>query len=388
MEETKKIGFFKRIKMSIFDLEKYNIFLNERLFVALKYFLKLLLVLVGIFSIITTVQFVQKIEVLFNYVRDEFPNFEYKEGTLVVDGLVDAYDRTYDAKLIVDTGDVTEEKITQYNDVAEENGTSAVMLKDKVFIRANGVSAELKYSELLDSAGITNFTKETVVNKYNETGFMFQVGMSIFLYSFMVLYIEYLLVVLENVLIVAVFGWIASKLIGVKLKFSKAFTIAIYGLTLSNLINIIYSIVASFTTFEIKYFSLMYFIIGYIYMMAVTFMNKADLMDKDNNDGAGEILQVVENINFVDNNEENEEPKKKETKKKKEKSDKNNDTKNEKDKKSKDDNSEKENSKTNKKEKPKADNTEKSNEKIEEKSEKRTNNKKDNKDIKNEDNKD
>ena len=25
MEETKKIGFFKRIKMAIFDLEKYSV---------------------------------------------------------------------------------------------------------------------------------------------------------------------------------------------------------------------------------------------------------------------------------------------------------------------------------------------------------------------------
>ena len=279
MEETKKIGFFKRVKMSIFDLEKYTIFLNEKLSIALKYFLKLLLILVAIFSITTTVQFVQRIDVLFNYVKNEFPNFEYKDGTLSVDSFVNAYDKTYDAKLIVDTGDVAEEKITEYNDLAEENGISAVMLKDKIFIRANGVSAELKYSELLNSTGITSLTKETVVNKYNESGFMFQIGISIFLYSFMVLYVEYLLVVLENILIVALFGWIASKVIGIKLKFSKAFAIAIYGLTLSNLINILYSIIASFTTFEIKYFSLMYFIIGYIYMMAVIFMNKADIIE-------------------------------------------------------------------------------------------------------------
>lgn len=374
MEETKKISFLKRIKMSIFDLEKYNIFLNERVTKALKYFFKLLLVLVAIFSIATTIQFIQKIEMLFDYVRDEFPNFEYKEGILTVDSFVEAYDRTYDSKLIVDTSDVSEEKLISYNDSAEENSISAVMLKDKAIIRANGVSAELSYVELLDSVNITNLTKETLVKKYNETGFMFQIGTSIFLYSFMVLYVQYLMIVLENVLIVALFGWIASKIISVKLKFSKAFTIAIYGLTLSNLINVVYSIIASFTTFEIKYFNLMYFLIGYIYMMAVIFMNKADLLSEENNGGAGEILQVVENINFTDeNNTENDFNKKEKNKKKDKKED------SKKNKKSKDNSNEKNiNSKIDEK---------KSNKKVEEVVEKNTNNKKDNKDIKNEDNK-
>lgn len=287
MEKVQKIGFFKRIKMSIFDLEKYSVFLNEKVFVAFKYFFKLLLILVAIFSIATTVQITKQIDTLLNYVKEEFPEFEYKDGVLSVNQVVNAFDKTYDAKLIVDTGDVSEEKLEEYNMKAEENTTSAVMLKDKAIIRANGVEAEMSYTEFFETMGITSLNKENIVNKYNEKGFLFQIGVAIYFYSFIVLYVQYFLVVLENVLIVALFGWIASRIAGAKLKFSKAFIVAMYGLTLSSILNIIYSIVASFTAFEIKYFSLMYLIIGYIYMMAVILINKENEQTnnkKDNKD--------------------------------------------------------------------------------------------------------
>ena len=301
MEETKKINFFKRIKMAIFDLEKYNVFFNEKFGVAFKYFLKFILLLVMLFTIVTTIELSLKVDTALDYFANEFPDFEYKEGNLSVIKTVEAYNEKYDAKLIVDTGDVSEDKLTTYQSIAKENGTSTILLKDKAIIEVNGLGAELKYSELMQTIGVTELTKQDFANQYNQSGFMFKLGIAIFVYSFMILYVQYFLVVLENILIIALFGWVASKLIGLKLKFSKIFIIAIYGLTLSNIINVLYSMVATFTTFEIKYFSIMYFIIGYIYMMAVLFINKAELISK--NDGMGEFLKPVENINFVDNDE-------------------------------------------------------------------------------------
>ena len=272
MEETKKIGFFKRVKMAVFDLEKYNVFLNEKTFTAFKYLLKFLILLVMIFSIATTIELNQKVDTAFKYFANEFPEFEYKDGALNVSKYVEAYDKKYDTKLIADTGEVTEEQLTEYQTKAKESSISTILLKEKALVEMNGVTAEFNYADLMKQVNITTLTKADVSNQYNESGFMFKVGAAIFAYSFMVLFIEYFLVVLENIFVVAIFGWIASKIIGLKLKFSKAFSIAIYGLTLSNIINVVYSIVATFTTFEIKYFSMMYFIIGYIYMMAVIFM--------------------------------------------------------------------------------------------------------------------
>ena len=45
MEKTKKIGFFKRFKMAIFELENYIDFLNEKLSKSLVFSLKLVVLL-------------------------------------------------------------------------------------------------------------------------------------------------------------------------------------------------------------------------------------------------------------------------------------------------------------------------------------------------------
>ena len=296
MEKVKQIGFFRRIKMAILDLEKYDVFLKEKVSVAFKYFLKLILVLVAVFSISTTINLTIQLDKLLSYVKEEFPEFEYKDGNLNVETIVDAYDKEYDAKLIVNTGaEIAQETLDNYNEVAQESTISAVLLKDKVIIRANGIVAESTYTNLFESMGITTLTKANVVNKYNESGFMLQIGVAIYIYSFMVLYLQYFLVVLENVIVVMLFGWIASIIVGARLKLSKAFSIAIYSLTLSSILNVIYSIVANFTGFEIKYFSLMYLIIGYIYMMTAILMNKVDIIESNKK------LKETEDDNGKDN---------------------------------------------------------------------------------------
>ena len=325
MESTKKIGFFKRIKMSIFNPEKYDIFLNERVSVAFRYLLKLILILVAIFSLTTTIEITTQIKDLLSYVNNEFPNFEYKEGILNVGEIVEAYDKKYDAKLIVDTGDeIAQETLDAYNDKAQESAISVILLKDKMTIRANGVVAESTYSNFFEAMGITTLIKSDITSKYNEGGFLFKMGIGIYIYCFMILYLQYCLVVLENIIVVMLFGWVASIIVRAKLKLSKAFSIAIYSLTLSSILNVIYSIIANFTGFEIKYFSLMYLIIGYIYMMTVILMNKIDILESNkknsenqkenkedenkNDDIEVDAYKIVEENNDETENEKLEEP--------------------------------------------------------------------------------
>ena len=58
MEESqKKIGFFKRIKIAIFKLEDYGMFLGERTSVALNFFLILILLISLIISIVSSYNF-------------------------------------------------------------------------------------------------------------------------------------------------------------------------------------------------------------------------------------------------------------------------------------------------------------------------------------------
>ena len=63
-------------------------------------------------------------------------------------------------------------------------------------------------------------------------------------------------------------------------------SLAIYSLTLSIILSTAYSVVYSFTKFEIRYFDIMYMIIAFIYIVA------AIMIMKEGNKTAGEAVTV------------------------------------------------------------------------------------------------
>ena len=67
--ETEKIGFFKRVKMAIFNLEKYNVFANENFSKSLKYLLLLTTIVTVILAISTTINLSRETGKLINFVK-------------------------------------------------------------------------------------------------------------------------------------------------------------------------------------------------------------------------------------------------------------------------------------------------------------------------------
>lgn len=276
MEEEKKIGFFKRLKIAIFNLEEYKIFANERFSKALKYIFTLIAIVTLILSISTTISFRQEFDKLVSYVRNDFPDFTYENETLSVQEVVKAYDEEYDAKLIVDTGDLTDEQIESYKQEAEESYNSLILLKDKVIYMLRGNQYEATYSDFFNTIGIEKLTKSDLIDNYLNNDGILKITIVIFMYAIIYLFISNILVILEDILIIAIFGWICSKICKVSLDFVKNCSLAVYSVTLSLILSTIYSIVNTFTSFQIRYFSLMYMIIAYIYIIAAIMIIRSD----------------------------------------------------------------------------------------------------------------
>ena len=76
--EEKKIGFFKRLKMAIFNLENYKIFAEEKFSKALKYAFILIAIITIVLSISTTVFFRQKFDKIVSYLENDFQDFFYE----------------------------------------------------------------------------------------------------------------------------------------------------------------------------------------------------------------------------------------------------------------------------------------------------------------------
>ena len=289
--EKEKIGFFKRVKMAIFNLEKYNIFVNERFSKALKYLLLLTVIITVILSISTTINLSKEAEKLINFVKSkEFPDFELADGKLDAKSKLNAYDEEYNSRLIIDTSeDIPNEKIEEYKKQAKGTSFSAILLKDKIiysFDESQEKGLESTYNNVTSTVGINNITKEKLVKDFLNDDVLFKIQIVMFIYAFLTILLLNILTLMEDIIIIGIFGWIACKISRVPLSLSKTMSLAIYSLTLSIILSTIYSIVLAFTGFEIKYFEIMYMIIAYIYIVA------AIMIMKDGNRIAGEAVTV------------------------------------------------------------------------------------------------
>jgi hypothetical protein len=316
VEETTKIGFFKRIKYSIFNVENYKIFAGEKFSKAMKYLLKIIVIATIALSIASTVQLGKEISKLTNYIENEFPDFTYTDdNTLEVSQIVNAYDKEYDAKLIVDTSsEVSDETLEAYKSEAKQSGYSVILLNDKLIYIIDGTDQEITYESIASTLGIDGaITKSEFIENYFNTNTKTQMYAVIWIYAFISIFLMNFLTLVEDILIVGVFGWIAAKFTKVALKFSQTMSLAIYALTLSIILSTAYAVINTFCNFEIQYFSILYMIIAYIYIVASIMIMKDEI-----NKTAGEAVTVEGQVIKTPDEEEKieEKPKKKEKKQK------------------------------------------------------------------------
>ena len=318
--EIEKIGFFKRIKIAIFNLEKYSIFSNEKFSKALKYLFLLVLIVTLILALSSTIELSREAGKLIEYVKsDEFPNFELKEGNLSVNEKIDAYDEEYNARMIIDTSeDISTETLDGYKKEIRDSNYSVIFLKDKIVYRFDNTieeNSETTYNNLTSMFGISEINKTKLINDYLNSDNLFKLKIILYIYALLTIFVLNVVTLLEDIIIVGVFGWIASKIAKVPLTIGKTMSLAIYSLTLSIILSTIYSVVYSFTNFEIKYFEIMYMIIAYIYIVA------SIMIMKETNRTAGEAVTVEGQVIKTSDEEEKEDNKendrdKKEKKKK------------------------------------------------------------------------
>jgi len=323
--EVKKLSFFKRVKIAIFNLEEYKIFAKEKFSQSFKYFLLLITILTFILSVSSTIEKNNQLNKLVNYIKNDFPNFNYSDGKLSVEQKTEAFDEQYQSKLIVDTDEnITDETVDFYKKDIRDSEYSLILLKEKAILTISGVQYEQVYSELSNTFGIANTNKQEMIDQYFNDKAMKKIVFSLWVYSFVYTFVWNFLNILMDVIIVSIFGWVASKIVRVNIGILNVMSLSIYSLTLSMILDTIYTIVYAFSNFEIKYFAVLYMIISYIYIIASIMILK-----EDSNKGVGDVVtvdgQVIKENDDFNNQEDNLEENKND-KKKPEKDDKENES--------------------------------------------------------------
>ena len=318
-KELKGMGFFKKVKYSIFNIEKYPEMATEGIGKALSYIAKLVVALAMVLSIWTLYQTYQMINEGTNYLENQFPDFSYSDGTLTVNSEeAIVIENEQFGKIIVDTKTDSEETINQYLNQINEYGTGALVLKNRVVLKNITMIGEVSYNyqESLNSMNLTEFNKQDVVN-YVQNGqinsLYFSVFISLFIYSFAMYFIN----TLWYAIIIGIVGYFTMWILKMKMRYIAVFNMAVYALTLSTILNIIYLIVNIFFNFTIEYFSIMYVTVATIYLLSAIFILKTDLMKKQ-----AEVMKIVEAQQIVKKELEEQEKKEQEEKEERKKKDK------------------------------------------------------------------
>lgn len=316
-EKQPKMGFFKKVWNSITKIEKYPEMSAQGLGKAISYLAKITAILAVIICLGTIYQINNVIQDGIKYLKDEFPELSYNDGVLAVNSeseITIPKENSIFGKVIVNTNDIEETQVNQYTNNITEEGKGIVILKDKLIIKSASISGTVTYNykETLEPMGIKEFNKQTVID-YTSGSSMISVYISLFLILFVYAFIMYAISILADTILLSFFGYITTKLARIRMRYVAIFNMAVYALTLSLLLNMIYVAVNIFVPFTITYFQVMYVAVAAIYLVAAILILKTDIIDKQ-----VELMKIIEAEKIIKEQAKEEESKKEQEKEKEE----------------------------------------------------------------------
>lgn len=236
MEKTKKIGFFKRFKMAIFELENYIDFLNEKLSKSLIFSLKLVILLSFIMAVSNVIFVYAKYNSPDNYLNEVIPEFIYEKSELKIDE----------------------------NETKSDEKKQMAQIMKQVVPSITNILGDGTYTK----ADLIHYVQD---NQKTIVGFGIT---AIFIENILDLYIMWLMVAV----ITSFIGWIDLVFLKIKMKYSKLFILSIYASTLSVILTVIYTMLNAFAGVYIDMFDYLSILIAYIYITAVIYMIRSDLI--------------------------------------------------------------------------------------------------------------
>lgn len=285
--EEKKLSFFKKIRISIFDFDGYQNLAAEKISRTIGYIALLMVILSVVIALAYTYQFASMINGVKNYISSEVAEINFEDYNITVipnNGeeitQIDV-DNMINAKIIINTQTDDEEKIQNSINTINTVENGILILKDRIIIKNSIYANPIEYSikDICKEYNINVINKDTVLemlsgNEIKTMYFMFFGIMAIYMF------IVYLSSLLIDILLLSLLAYIVARISGLRLKYSAIYNIATYALTLPIILNMIYAAVNILTGFTIEYFQIMYTTIASIYIITAILMIKSDVIKK------------------------------------------------------------------------------------------------------------
>lgn len=290
-EKELKKGFFKKVWYSIDKIEKYSELSAEGFGRAIKYLVVLIMILGLISSVSTVYKTSLEVKNIAQYINDKTPELTYSNGILAVDSETPIIDENEKfGKVIIDTNTDSEQTINQYINEVQDGENAIIILKDKLILKEVGLqgTTNYNYKDLFNEMKITEFNKQELVEYLSGTNMM-SLYLNLFLVLFIYAFVIYLVNTLFYIIVISVFGYFATIILKLKIRYVAVFNMAVYAITLPTILNAIYVAVNAFFNYTINYFEVMYVLVASIYMIAAVFILKSEFNKKQ-----GKVQQIIE----------------------------------------------------------------------------------------------
>ena len=292
MTEEKNMNFFNRIVTSIKDFEKYAIFATEKTRKAVTYLALIILIFSIVIASVFTYKFSVSINNAIDYFKSNISEVSYKDNNVSINSgeEIKLINPEEVVPIVIINTNATKEQEKNYQDEISTYENGIVILKDRIIYKNEMLSKSIEYNfkDINSIYRISEFDKEdvlTFIANNNNTNLYISICFAMVIYLFIIYFTSSII----DVIMVAILGFIFSRIVAIKLRFKATFNMGVYALTLPILLNMIYIIVNSVTGFEIKYFSWMYTTISYIYMIVAILMIKTDLINRQ-----VELMKIIE----------------------------------------------------------------------------------------------
>ena len=319
MEKEIRLSFFRRVKMSVFDFDKYHIIASEGLGRAIMYLVKLILVFALVLSIATIIKFSQLLDKATEYISNNVPNFYFENNQFVLDSSEDVKieNHEYTDFLII----LTNSETYNEDEIRDFDGIVLTFTKNNLLFKQQNSTSIItqSYENINDTIDLSQINKEYLVNTANGEN-AYTILANIFAVIFISTFLTYFLTAILDTIALSLLGFIVSRLIKVPFKYGALYSLSISAITLPVILNGIYIVVNMFTGFVIPYFQIMYTLISYVYLIAALLIMRSEIIKKKL-----QIQVQIMNKNYnpeeLQNREKKKEQEKEEESKKKEKED-------------------------------------------------------------------
>lgn len=273
-----KMSFIRKIKVSIFDFDKYYMIASESISRSLIFLLELFILFSVIAAFSVTYKISESGKEICDKIVTEIPEFTLENYELTCNieepAIIESNDEFAKFKVIFDnsSSNTYEEQFKDYN------GYAIAFTKHNIIIKvAEDRIENYKYEDIKVDVKIN---KDTIVQLLQNN----KIYTLIFIYIAILLFIVYFISMIIDILALAILGLIITKLVRLPLRFYSVFAIAVASTTLPIILNLLYLIANIFWNFTMPQFQVMITLVSYIYLIAGILILRSNLKKGTDND--------------------------------------------------------------------------------------------------------